>query len=311
MNLNEIRALVSIAELGGVTRAAGRLNRSQPAVSRRIRLLEQELGAPLIETVRGGVALTEAGRAFLPHAEAALAAIRDGTEAVRGIRQEERGTVSLALVGTLASTTLVDHLRRFARGHKQVRLELRTAYSQEVSELVRRGEALLGLRYFDDPSPELTCRRVFEEPIVVACASDHRLAGRRIGELRALRSERWVAFPIQRSRTDSFAHLVERVLLAAGLEEMEIVAIDGVTAQKRLIEAGFGIGLLPQSSVEEEFRLGTLRRIEVPRLSAAVPVSLIHRKRAYLGGAARALMALISSAPLGPRRTARPARRRR
>ena len=95
MNLNEIRALVSIAELGGVTRAASRLNRSQPAVSRRIRLLEQELGAPLIEAVRGGVTLTEAGRAFLPHAQTALAAIRDGTEAVRGIRQEERGTVSL------------------------------------------------------------------------------------------------------------------------------------------------------------------------------------------------------------------------
>jgi len=301
MNLNEIRALVSIAELGGVTRAASRLNRSQPAVSRRIRLLEQELGAPLIESVRGGVVLTEAGRAFLPHAEAALAAIRDGTEAVRGIRQEERGTVSLALVGTLASTTIVDHLRRFSRRHKQVRLELRTAYSQEVSDLVRRGEANLGLRYFDDPSPELVCRRVFEEPIVVACARDHRLAGRRLGDLRELRGERWVAFPVLRGRMDSFAHLVQRVLNAAGLDAMEIVAIDGVTAQKRLIEAGFGIGLLPESSIEEELRLGTLHRIDVPRLSAAVPVTLIHRKRAYLGGAVRALLAIIGGAPLRPR----------
>src|SRR5882724_1510988 len=104
MNLNEIRALVQVAQLGGVTRAASSLHRSQPAVSRRLRQLEQSLGAPLVEKVHGGVVLTEAGRAFLPHAEAALAAIEDGVEAVRDIGHGARGSVSLAIVGTLAGT---------------------------------------------------------------------------------------------------------------------------------------------------------------------------------------------------------------
>src|SRR4051794_21761394 len=140
MKLDEIRALVSIAQLGGVTRAAGNLNRSQPAVSRRIRQLEEALGAPLIEKVSGGVILTEAGRAFLPHAEAALAAIEDGVAAVQDRGRDTHGSVAIALVGTLAGTSVVEHVRRFARAHPGVRLELRTANSREVSDLVRRGE---------------------------------------------------------------------------------------------------------------------------------------------------------------------------
>ena len=55
MDIDGIRTFLSIAQLGGFTRAAGQLHRSQPAISRRIGLMEQELGAPLLERVRGGV----------------------------------------------------------------------------------------------------------------------------------------------------------------------------------------------------------------------------------------------------------------
>src|SRR5690242_11355765 len=114
MDIEGIRTFLAIAELGGFTRAGRRLHRSQPAISRRLVLLEQELGAPLFERLRARASLTEAGRAFLPHAEAALASIKDGQEAVRGLQAGLRGTVSLALVGTLADTRIVDALRRFA-----------------------------------------------------------------------------------------------------------------------------------------------------------------------------------------------------
>src|SRR5258708_6728419 len=140
MDLDGIQTFLAIAQLGGFTRAGGRLNRSQPAISRRIGLLEQEIGAPLVERVRGGARLTEVGQAFLPHAEAALAAIRDGRDAVRAVLSEGPAAVSLALVGTLADARIVEQLKRFARRPRPVRVELRTASSKEVSHLVRRGE---------------------------------------------------------------------------------------------------------------------------------------------------------------------------
>src|ERR1700759_2405002 len=111
MDIAEIETFVAIAELGGFTRAAQRLHRTQPAISRRLGQLEHELGAPMFERVRGNARLSEAGRAFLPHAEAALAALKDGREAVLGLQSGLRGTVSLALVGTLADTSVVDVLR--------------------------------------------------------------------------------------------------------------------------------------------------------------------------------------------------------
>ena len=114
MDTGEIQTFLAIAELGSFTRAAQRLHRSQPAISRRLDILEHELGAPLFERLRGRARLTEAGRVLLPYAEAVLASLRDGQDAVRGLRAGIEGTISLALVGTLADTQIVHALRRFA-----------------------------------------------------------------------------------------------------------------------------------------------------------------------------------------------------
>ena len=61
-----------------------------------------------------------------------------------------------------------------------------------------------------------------------------------------------------------------------------------------MVEAGFGLAMLQESSVDEELRAGTLRVLSVPGLRATIPVALVHRRRAYLSGAARALMALLA-----------------
>jgi DNA-binding transcriptional LysR family regulator len=294
MNINEIEAFVSILQAGGVTRAAGRLHRSQPAISRRLKLLEQQLGAPVLEKTRDRLVLTDAGRAFLPFAEACLAAIRDGTEAVRALSGKPQGRVSLALVGTLAGTSIVGDLRRFVRAHRDVRLELRTANSHEVSELVRRGEVMLGLRYFEDAARELVSRIVAKEAMVVVCSSEHPLAGRRLSSARQLAGERWVSFPVRRGAQEPAAQAIDRQLAAAGLADAEIVAIDSLTAQKRLVEAGFGLALLQESAIQEELRLGTLARVHAPFLRTAVPVSVIYRRAGYLGPAARALLDIVS-----------------
>ena len=175
MDLDEIRTFVTIARERSFSGAAGTLGRSQPAISRRIELLESELGAKLFERLRAGAMLTDAGSALLPYAEAML-----------------------------------------ANGRKH--------------------------------------------------------------EPRALAGERWVAFPSRRSR-ESMVDFLERRLTAAGIENHEIIPIDSLSAQKRLVEAGFGIALLAESGIEEELRLGTLSVIKVPALKVAIPVSIVHRPR--------------------------------
>jgi DNA-binding transcriptional LysR family regulator len=293
MDLDEIRAFVTIARERSFSGAAGTLGRSQPAISRRIELLESELGAKLFERLRAGAMLTDAGSALLPYAEAMLANAKDGAASVRDVQAGDTGTISFALVGTLANARLTDVLRAFTRRFPKVRLVLQTATSREVGELVRRGDATLGLRYLGDDNPDLMSQTIAQEALVVVACAGHRLANGRKHEPRALAGERWVAFPSRRSR-ESMVDFLERRLVAAGIENHEIVPIDSLSAQKRLVEAGFGIALLAESGIEEELRLGTLSAIKVPALKAAIPVSIVHRRDGYLGAAARALLATIA-----------------
>ncbi len=295
MEMIEIEAFVAIVRAGSVSRAAVALHLSQPAMSRRIDLLEREIGVPLFDRVPSGVRLTDAGTAFLPYAQQVLAAAQDGAEAARALEAEERGTVTLALVGTLASTGLTARLRDFRGEYPGVRLLMHTARSDEVSAMVQRGDAQLGLRYFAGPDRDLVAQPIADEPLRVVCAGQSRLVDPAATDVRALVGVPWVGFPRGVPVSgEPFARAVERQMLRCGMGEAEYIAIDSLTAQKRLIEADFGVGLLPASGVEEEIRLGTLRVLSIAALETAVPVTVIHRRNGYLSGAARRLLVSLT-----------------
>jgi DNA-binding transcriptional LysR family regulator len=301
MDLDQVSAFLEISRLGGFTRASSSLHLSQPAISRRIQLLEQELGAPLFERVHSGVIMTDAGRAFLPHAEALLASVRDGLEAVAAVRGTSQGAVTLALVGTLASTALTGRLRRFRDSHPEIDVRLRTGLSAEVSALVRRGDAEFGLRYDPDPDPYLETSTVYQEPMVPVCPPGHRLARvPRVGPAE-LAGERWISFP---SRPDGVPDPYQSVLdhwrAACGLGTAEIIPIDSLTAQKRMVEAGFGLALLPASSVDDELSSGSLCMLPVAVTLATIPVALIRRRHAFHSGASQALAAMLTAWPEQP-----------
>lgn len=294
MDIDGLRTFLAIAETGSFTQAARRLHRSQPAISRRVLLLEQDVGAPLIERIRGRAQLTEAGRAFLPHAETALAALKDAQDAVRGLQSGMRGEISLALVGTLADTQIVSVLRRFARRAKEVHLHLRTASSADVTDLVRRGEATLGLRYFESERPDLVEVPAGSEAMLVVAAPDHPLRGRRVRDTRRIAAERWVGFPPTPGDRDSSGHLLARQLARAELDGANLTLIDSLTAQKRLTQAGFGLALVPESSVRDEIRQGSLIVLDIPAMRTAIPITALHRRNGYLSPAAKSLLALLT-----------------
>src|SRR5438105_1044752 len=227
VEIDQVETFVAVVRGGGFTKAASLLHLSQPAVSRRLDLLERELGAPLFERIRSGVILTEAGRTFLPHAEGVLAGLRDGLDSVRALHEVDRGTITLALVGTLASTTLTGCLQRFRDAHPRVELRLRTALSPEISALVRRGDATLGLRYGGDPHPEMLSRTIYDEPMMIVCSPRHRLARRRHVAPAALAGEPWVAFPPRDGAFyEPYPWSLQHRLAACGLAPAEIIPID-------------------------------------------------------------------------------------
>lgn len=202
----------------------------------------------------------------------------------------------LALVGTLASTQITTHLQAFHKAYPHVQLRLRTARSDEVSSLVQQGDAHLGLRYFPDPRPDICSLPAINERLVVVCAAHSRFVTAETTEPAALLGVPWVTFPLSAgSSGEPFARLLEQQLLRHELDTAERIVIDSLTAQKRLIEADFGVGLLPASSVEEEVQLGTMRLLPIATLQTSVPVMAIHRRQAYLSRAVRLLLAMLGA----------------
>lgn len=295
MDSDALQTFVTIHRAGGFSLAAEKLHRSQPAISRRLALLEDEIGAPLFERMAGGVTLSEAGRVLLPHAERVLAALKDTSEALSAMREGKGGVISLAVVGTLAGTGLTTALKRFARACPAVEISLRTAVSTEVSELVRSGEATIGLRYYEERSPDLEGIALKPERLVIACAPTHRLAGKKLRLLRDLKDEKWLAFPDPQVRRDPSAGTLFAQFLTRDVAQIQWMPVDSLTAQKRLVEAGFGIALLPESSIAEERKAKALAVISVGDLAAANPVTLITRRGGYLSAASQKLLQVLTA----------------
>ncbi|PDT73152.1 LysR family transcriptional regulator [Bradyrhizobium sp. C9] len=293
MDSDALNTFLVVHRRGGISNAAKALHRSQPAISRRIALLEQELGVPLFERIAGKTRLSDAGRVMVPYAERAVAAAQDAENAVRALLRDNSGPVALAVTGTLAGERLSKVLKRFARRHPDVALTLRTATSAEVSDLIRRGEATIGLRYDRDRSGDLDCEVLFAEPLGVVCATDHPLAGRRVGKLAELRDERWIAFPEVPGRREITASHVFALFLTHGLGEVDWTPVDSLTAQKRLVEAGLGIALLSQSNAAEELRAASIATIRVGNLTASHEVVAVTRHGGFLSAASRRLLDII------------------
>jgi DNA-binding transcriptional LysR family regulator len=295
MDSDALNTFLTVYRRGGVSNAAKALHRSQPAISRRIALLEQELGVPLFERVAGRARLSEAGRLMVPYAERAVAATLDAFNAVQSLARQISGPVSLAVVGTLADGRLSAILKRFGDDYPDVSLTLRTATSAEVTDLIRRGEVTIGLRYGRETSPDLDCELLLVEPLQVVCGPSHQLAGRRVKHLANLRSEHWIAFPEIPGRRELAASHIAALFLTHGLGDIAWTPVDSLTAQKRLVEAGFGLALLVESHVADELRSSAISTIRVADLAAAHDIIAVTRRGGFLSAASRRLVDIIRS----------------
>jgi len=305
MDSDALNTFLVVHRRGGISNAAKALHRSQPAISRRIALLEQELGVPLFERVAGRTMLSDAGRVMVPFAERAVAAAHDAENAVRALARPNSGPVALAVVGTLAGGRLSTIMKRFASEHPGVDLTLRTATSAEVSDLIRRGEATIGLRYDRDRSRDLDCDLLFAEPLQVVCAPDHALAGRRVARLADLRGERWIAFPVVPGRREITASHVFALFQIHGLGEVDWTPVDSLTAQKRLVEAGFGIAMLSQSNAADELGSSAISTIGVGDLAATHDIFAVTRRGGFLSAASRRLLEVIRAEYSGTKASGR------
>src|SRR6266581_7454896 len=168
----QLEAFVEVVRLGSVTRAAGALFVTQPALTARLNALEKSVGASLLVRRRGGVRLTQAGRAFLPYAERALMAVTEGREVLAELERGAAGHVAIGASPVVSTYALPTILKRFSETHPLVQVAVRTGHSEEMIEVVKRNEVAVGLlRAFNDPDVEQFT--LYEDELVLVMHAAH------------------------------------------------------------------------------------------------------------------------------------------
>ncbi len=248
MQLAQIQGFLEVARLGNVSHAAEQMGITQPALTARLQGLETELGQPLFVRTRRGVRLTDAGHAFLPYAEQAVAALASGIDQVAQVSAGAGGELALAVAPQVSTYVLPPLLVRYAQAHPHVRLVVRTAHSEEIVDLVLRREvhAGLGRRV---RSAALVYTPIYDDELVLVSAPTQD------AEQASLSDAPLILF----DRASSYYELTTALIREAGVKPRGMIELDNIEAAKRMVAGGLGVALLPRTSVATELDDGSLR----------------------------------------------------
>lgn len=173
MELANLAAFVAVAEHGGFSAAAEALHLSQPAVSKRIALLESQWQARLFDRIGRQVILTEAGQALLPRARRILAELDDTRQLLDTLGSDVGGTLRLATSHHIGLHRLPGLLRSFIARHPAVSLDLRFLDSEQAWDDVLQGKVDLAVTTLGPASPPLLAVPVWDDPLEIVVAPDH------------------------------------------------------------------------------------------------------------------------------------------
>jgi DNA-binding transcriptional LysR family regulator len=257
----ELRAFCAAAQLGSIAEAARSLYVSQPALSKRLRMLETIVGAQLFRRSTRGVTLTPAGAHLYTAARRLLAS----ADTVQALMRRPTSTVPVRIA---ASPTMAEHrlptvLAELARLEESLAVELVTTNSPAVRDFVREGRADLGISAVDPDRPPddgLNEKVIWRDEVVVAVPDDHLWAG-----FEEIPAEEFAATPlVQLDPWSNSSRVVANALEQAGLHGARpVAAIGSVAAVLALARVTSRPALLPRLALGARDAAGfVVRRVE-------------------------------------------------
>ncbi len=254
MDLRQLRALVAIARTRSVTRAAEALHLVQPAVSRQLQVLEEDLGVQLFERSRDGMALTPPGHVLLERAENILRDVAIAEEAVRSSAKALAGRVTVGLLASTAEVLGPALARSMSRACPQVQVRFVVGYAGHLHRWMLGGEIDAALLYESSLVTGVRLERLLSEPLwVVGPASGALHAGE------AIRVECLAGQPmVLPTASHGLRSAIEAVCEATGVRLTCAFETNDLALQKRLVREGHGLTILPAVAVRRDVQLGSL-----------------------------------------------------
>ncbi|MCA9823535.1 MAG: LysR family transcriptional regulator, partial [Dehalococcoidia bacterium] len=258
MELAQLEAFLQVAHHRSFSRAAEALFLTQPSVTARIQSLERELGERLFERSGRSVSLTDAGIAFIPHAQRALTAVQEGADAIDAVRHGEVGSIRIGASSSIGTYNLPDVLERFRDIRPGVHVNLTTGQTEEVVERLLSGLIHIATCRLTQ-HPEFESIHLYNDKLRLVVPTNHPFVGKTAVTLTDAADEPFLFF----DRNSSYHTLVYTMFLRAGVAPESVMEVDSMEVIKRMVERGLGIAVLPEVSVQDEVQRGDLATIEL------------------------------------------------
>ncbi|MGD2083726.1 MAG: LysR family transcriptional regulator [Chromatiales bacterium] len=290
MDIILLQAFIEVAYSGSFSGAARRLFVTQPAVSKRIAALEEELGTALFDRSSRRVRLTDAGRALEPLARRLVNEAADIKRLVANISARVEGTLVMGTSHHVGLHRLPRALKAYTRRFPGVRLDIRFMDSESACREVELGELELAIVTLPDHPRRLRAKDLWEDRLRFVVGPDHPLAGTasaRLGELAAHPA----VLPSPATYTRG---ILDRVVAEAGLALRVAMSTNYLETLKMLAATGLGWTLLPHTMLDGEVVEVSVQGLDLRRRLGAVT-----REGATLSNAAQAMIDTCSAGPAG------------
>lgn len=274
MELRQIRYFTVLADELSFTRAARRLHVSQPPLSFQIARLEVELGARLFDRTSRSVVLSEAGKAFLPHAQAVLARLEEARSHVTRVASGLQGGVQIGLAGSHFLGPFPKFIQQFRLQRPAVEVGLHEMKPSDHLQALRDGrvDLCVSRNPMNDAQAgdrQFSAALLWRDPVVVALPPGHQLASRSWLNLADLKDEDFVFLRLDSS---PFAMRLFEACVQAGFAPRIAQQVVEVPAALNLVAAGLGVALVPASMAllrADAVGISSLRPVPMPASSPA------------------------------------------
>ena len=287
MDTQNLKAFLLVAETGSFSLAAQKLHLTQPAVSKRVAQLEEQLNVTLFDRISRTISTTEAGEALLPHARAVQAELQAAEQSVRDLTGEVRGRLRLATSHHIGLHRLPPVLSYFSNTFPAVQLDIDFMDSEQAYELTLRGEAELAVvTLAPAPVSNIITRVIWSDPLDFMAQQGHELSGRKKMDLKEL-SKYPAILPGLNTYT---GQIVKNLFDRRGLPMQIAIATNYLETIRMMASVGLGWTVLPRS-----MRDASLATLPIGDARIERSLGVVHHESRSLSRAARAFMDALQS----------------
>ncbi|ARU57322.1 transcriptional regulator [Oleiphilus messinensis] len=267
MDSQNIKAFLSVVENRSFSKAADHLHLTQPAISKRVQALEQELGVPLFDRSQRKAVLSEAGVVFAEKAKRIMREMTNAENAVKNIGNTVQGSIKVICSHHAGLHRLPLVLKQYTQRYPQVSLELRFLESEKAYQEILKNQADLAfITIHQRTDSQLEEHLLWDDPMSLVCSGEHALAHSQDLKLEDLQYFEAI-LPAEGTYT---YELISNLFAKAGLELKATMPTNYLETIKMMVSAGLGWSMLPNTMVDEHLHVLNLPETRVTRHIGAV-----------------------------------------